>query len=434
MSNVCEILAVGTEILLGDIVNTDAAYIAGRLAALGFSSYRQTVVGDNDGRLCDAIREAFSRSDILILTGGLGPTCDDITKTAVAEVFGLPLRMHEQTRADIEAFFRERNRVMTENNLAQAMIPEGAVVFANDWGTAPGVAVVGVPLGMPADASAEKIAILLPGPPSECEPMFTERVEPWLAARSGFTIFSLNLHLYGIGESGAEAILRPIMEESLNPTVAPYACEHEVRIRITAKGETTEECRRLCEAMAQRIKETEAGQYIYTRSETPWEAKNAIVLKLIDSLRQHGAVLATAESCTAGMISSRIGDIPGASDVLLGGVVSYANEVKEHVLGVPGEILQTVGAVSEPCAAKMAEGVRRITGADIGISVTGIAGPGGGTAEKPVGTVCFGLSDRDGTVTETVQFGYKSDRAKIRRLTVARAMMNVIRRLEGWNF
>ena len=426
MSNICEILAVGTEILLGDIINTDAAYIAGRLAALGFSSYRQSVIGDNDGRLCDAIREAFGRADILILTGGLGPTCDDITKTSVAEVFGLPLEMHEKTKEDIEAFFRERNRVMTENNLAQAMIPRGAVVFANDWGTAPGVAVTGIPLGM----AEEKTAIMLPGPPSECEPMFTERVEPWLAARSGFTIHSLNLHLYGIGESGAEAILRPIMEESSNPTVAPYACEHEVRIRITAKGETVEECRKLCEAMAERVAATEAGQYIYTRSETPWEAKNAIVLKLIDSLRQHGKTVAAAESCTAGMFCSRIGDIPGASDILLGGVVSYANEVKENILGVPGEILRTVGAVSEPCAAKMAEGVRRITGADITVSVTGIAGPGGGTPDKPVGTVCFGLADENGTVTETVHFGYKSDRAKIRRLTVARAMMNVIRRLE----
>ena len=426
MSNICEILAVGTEILLGDIINTDAAYIAGRLAALGFSSYRQSVIGDNDGRLCDAIREAFGRADILILTGGLGPTCDDITKTSVAEVFGLPLEMHEKTKEDIEAFFRERNRVMTENNLAQAMIPRGAVVFANDWGTAPGVAVTGIPLGM----AEEKTAIMLPGPPSECEPMFTERVEPWLAARSGFTIHSLNLHLYGIGESGAEAILRSIMEESRNPTVAPYACEHEVRIRITAKGETVEECRRLCEAMAERVAATEAGQYIYTRSETPWEAKNAIVLKLIDSLRQHVKTVAAAESCTAGMFCSRIGDIPGASDILLGGVVSYANEVKENILGVPGEILRTVGAVSEPCAAKMAEGVRRITGADITVSVTGIAGPGGGTPDKPVGTVCFGLADEKGTVTETVHFGYKSDRAKIRRLTVARAMMNVIRRLE----
>jgi len=340
MKNVCEILAVGTEILLGDIINTDAAYIAGRLAALGFSSYRQTVVGDNDHRLCDAIREAFARADILILTGGLGPTCDDITKTSVAEVFGLPLEMHEDTRAEIEKFFRERNRVMTENNLAQAMIPRGAVVFANDWGTAPGVAVVGVPVGM----SEEKTAILLPGPPAECEPMFTERVEPWLAARSGVTLYSLNLHLYGIGESAAESILRPIMESSLQPTVAPYACEHEVRIRITARGNTEEECKALCLAMADRIRETEVGQYIYTSSETPWEAKNATVLRLIDCLRRYGASVAAAESCTAGMFCSRIGDIPGASDVLLGGVVSYANAVKTQVLGVPASILESVSA------------------------------------------------------------------------------------------
>lgn len=427
MSNIVEILAVGTELLLGDIVNTDAAFVAGRLAALGFSSYRQTVVGDNDHRLVDAIREAFGRADILVLTGGLGPTCDDITKTSVAEVFDLPLEMHEPTRADIEAYFRERNRKMTENNLAQAMLPKGCTVFANDWGTAPGVAVVGVPNGF----ETEKIAILLPGPPSECEPMFVERVEPWLASRSGFTIHSLNLHLYGIGESGAEAILRPLMEASENPTVAPYACEHEVRIRITARGETAAECESLCEKMAEQIAMTEAGKYIYTRSVTPWESKNATVLKLIEVLRAHHMTIATAESCTAGMITSRIGDIPGASDVLLGGVVSYANEVKTQVLGVPGEILSTVGAVSEPCAAQMAEGVRRLTGADIAISVTGIAGPGGGTAEKPVGTVCFGLSDKHGTITETVQFGYKSDRAKVRRLTVARAMMNVIGRIEN---
>ncbi len=429
MKNVCEILAVGTEILLGDIINTDAAYIAGRLAAMGFSSYRQTVVGDNDGRLCDAIREAFTRADILILTGGLGPTCDDITKTSVAEVFDLPLRMHEPTKNELERFFRERGTVMTENNLAQAMLPEGAVVFDNDWGTAPGVAVVGVPAGF----NEEKTAIMLPGPPSECEPMFTERVEPWLARRSGFTIFSLNLHLYGIGESGAEAILRPLMEESTNPTVAPYACEHEVRIRITAKGETEDKCRRLCEAMADRIAETDVKPYIYTTSVTPWEAKNAIVLKLIDVLRQNHMTLATAESCTAGMIAARVGDIPGASDVLVGGVVSYANEVKEKLLGVPSEVLLTVGAVSEDCASCMANGVRLLTGADIAVSVTGIAGPGGGTEEKPVGTVCFGLSDKNGTVTETVHFNKKSDRAKIRRLTVARAMMNVIRRLESLN-
>jgi len=427
MKNICEIIAVGTEILLGDIVNTDAAYIAGRLAEMGFSSYRQTVVGDNDARLGDAIREAFGRADIVILTGGLGPTCDDITKVSVAEVFGLPLYMDEATKADIASYFQKRGRVMTENNLAQAMIPQGAVIFANQWGTAPGVAVTGIPVGM----TEEKTAILLPGPPSECEPMFTQLVEPWLTSRSDFTIHSLNLHLYGIGESGAEAILRPIMEASTNPTVAPYACEHEVRIRITAKGESPEVCRALCEDMAARIAQTEVGPYIYTQTETPEDAKNATVLKLLQTLRIQGKTIAVAESCTAGMLASRIGDIPGASQVFLGGVVAYANQVKEQMLGVPHAILETHGAVSEPCAAKMAEGVRAITGADIAVAITGISGPTGGTPEKPVGTVCFGVADGQGTQTETVQFGHKSTRSKVRRLTVAKAMMLLIQRLEN---
>jgi len=419
MSNICEILSVGTELLLGDIVNTDTAFIAGRLAALGFPSYRQTVVGDNDGRLADAIREGFSRADILILTGGLGPTCDDITKKAVAEYFGVPLVMDEEAKADIEGFFKQMGRPMTENNLLQALVPEGAHVFQNRWGSAPGIAI----------SDGRKTAVLLPGPPSECEPMFAEEVEPWLAKRSGSTLFSLNLHLYDIGESRAEAILKPIMESAVNPSVAPYACEHEVRIRITARGETEEECRRMCREMANTVLATDVGPYCYTESVTVWEAKNAIVLKLIDCLRKKGFTVAAAESCTAGMFSARIGDIPGASDVLLGGVVAYANSVKEQILGVPGELLAEYGAVSEECAAAMAEGVRRLTGADIAVSITGIAGPDGGSEEKPVGTVCFGVADEQGVLTETARFNRKADRAKVRRLAAARAMMLLIRRL-----
>ena len=419
MSNVCEILSVGTELLLGDIVNTDTAFIAGRLAALGFPSYRQTVVGDNDGRLAEAIREGFSRADILILTGGLGPTCDDITKKAVAEYFGVPLVMDEDAKADIERFFREMGRVMTENNLLQALVPEGSHVFPNRWGSAPGIAIT----------NGDKTAVLLPGPPSECEPMFTYEVEPWLAKRSGCTLFSLNLHLYDIGESRAESILKPIMETSANPSVAPYACEHEVRIRITARGETEEECRRMCREMAERVMATEVGPYCYTESVTVWESKNAIVLKMLESLRRKHYTIGIAESCTGGMLGARIADIPGVSDVLLGGVMAYDNRIKEQLLGVPGEILETYGAVSEECAAAMAEGVRKVTGADITVSITGIAGPDGGTEEKPVGTVCFAVSDGKGTITETARFNRKADRSKVRRLSVARAMMMVIRRL-----
>lgn len=422
---ICEILCVGTEILLGDIVNTDAAFIARELASLGFSSYHQTVVGDNPERLRAAVDEALSRSDILIVTGGLGPTCDDITKLAVAEAFGRAMHTDYDVRRDIEEFFRRLGRTMTENNLSQAEVPDGAVVFQNKWGTAPGIALSGE-LG-----GSTRHAILLPGPPSECEPMFVECAEPYLRALSPHTIYSLNLHLHSIGESGAEAILRPMMESSVNPTIAPYACEHEVRIRITAFADTLDAAKAMCRRTADEIYRTDVTPYIYTETDKPEEAKNAIVLALISELRSHGATFATAESCTAGMIASRVGDIPGASDVLLGGIVSYANSVKENVLGVPHEILETYGAVSEQCARYMAEGARRLTGATVAVSVTGIAGPGGGTPEKPVGTVCFGIADERGTDTVTVHFNGRNDRSKVRRLTVARAMLLTIERLRS---
>jgi nicotinamide-nucleotide amidase len=299
----------------------------------------------------------------------------------------------------------------------------GMTIFHNKWGTAPGIALDGEIDGK------MKYAILLPGPPSECEPMFVECAEPYLRKFSPHTIYSLNLHLYGIGESGAEAILRPMMEEAVNPTIAPYACEHEVRIRVTAFADTLEEAKALCRETADRIYKTDVAPYIYFETDTPDDAKNAVVLAMIGELRKRGMTFATAESCTAGMIAARVGDIAGCSDILLGGIVSYANSVKENVLGVPGEVLRDYGAVSEPCAKYMAEGARRVTGADIAVSVTGIAGPGGGTPEKPVGTVCFGIADADGTEAFTVRFNGKNDRSKIRRLTVARAMMTVIQRL-----
>jgi len=314
---------------------------------------------------------------------------------------------------------------MTENNISQAIIPDGATVFHNKWGTAPGIAVCGEIGG------ETKHAILLPGPPSECEPMFMECAKPYLVRLSGDVIYSLSLHMRDIGESAAEAILRPIMEEYTNPTVAPYALEHETRIRITARAEDEETAKAMCREMKKTVLKSEAGKYVYCETETPFEAKNATVLTLLSELRKNGVTFAAAESCTAGMIASRIGDIPGASDVLLGGVVSYANEVKENVLGVPHEVLANYGAVSEQCAKYMAEGVRRVTGAGITVSVTGIAGPDGGSKEKPVGMVCFGVADANGTYTETKRFGEKRSRAKIRLLTAMYAMMLVIKRLRG---
>lgn len=422
---VCEILNVGTELLLGDIINTDGAFIARELAAIGYSSYHQSTVGDNPARLREAIRIALSRCDVLILTGGLGPTCDDITKVAVADEFGRTMYLDEGVLDEIKGYFAASGKVMTENNISQAMIPEGATIFHNKWGTAPGIALSGEIDG------ETKHAILLPGPPSECEPMFIECAKPYLMKMSSDVIYSLNLHMREIGESAAEQILRPIMEEYTNPTVAPYALEHEVRIRVTARAKDLESAKAMCRDMKKIIEAGEAGKYIYCETDTPFDAKNATVLTLLSELREHGKTFATAESCTAGMISSRVGDIPGASDVLLGGIVSYANEVKENVLGVPHEVLVKYGAVSEQCAGYMAEGARRVTGAGITVSVTGIAGPDGGTDEKPVGMVCFGVSDERGTYTETKRFGSKRNRAKIRLLTSMYAMMLVIRRLRG---
>ena len=405
---ICEILCVGTELLLGDIVNTDGAFIARETAALGFSSYHQTTVGDNPERLREAVNLALSRSDVVILTGGLGPTCDDITKNAVADAFGKKMIFDEATRADIEAYFRRVGRPMTENNLSQCWVPEGAEVFYNKWGTAPGLGIEGEIGGQTKYAA-----------------------KPWLARLSDDVIYSLNLHLWGIGESAAESILRPMMESSENPTVAPYACEHEVRIRVTARARTLEEAKALCRAKADEIRHTDVGEKIYTETDNPFDAKNAVVTTLIGELRRRGMTFATAESCTAGMIGSSVGDIPGASDVFVGGIISYANDVKERLLGVPHETLETVGAVSEECAAAMAEGARRQTGADIAVSVTGIAGPGGGTPEKPVGTVCFGVATENGTHTETRHFNGKNYRAKISHLTTANAMMLAIRTLRG---
>ena len=425
-----EILSVGTELLLGDIVNTDAAFISKKLAELGIPLYHQTVVGDNAERLECAIRDSLSRADILIMTGGLGPTCDDITKNVTSRVFGLPLELCEEAAADIKAYFDDMGRHMTENNLSQAMLPRGSVALKNYHGTAPGVLLSGE-----VDfADGEKTVIMLPGPPRELEPMFNESVLPYLREKSPYTFFSLNLHLYGIGESAAETVLRDIMNESENPTVAPYACEAEVRVRITARATSVEECMNVCRAMSDKIRSTEIGRYVFAESTSDDESSEVLVRRVITMLRERGLTVGTAESCTAGMISSKIGDIPGCSDVLTGGVVSYSNEVKTGVLGVPKEILTCHGAVSEECAAAMAEGARRVLGCDIAVSVTGIAGPGGGTPEKPVGTVCFGVSDKYGTVTSTEHFGSMKDRGKIRRLTTSAALMKIVKRLQENSF
>ncbi|MBQ9941366.1 MAG: competence/damage-inducible protein A, partial [Christensenellaceae bacterium] len=382
---IAEILCVGTELLLGDIVNTNAAYIAKELAVMGIDVYTQSVVGDNPARLKDSLAIAFSRADTVIMTGGLGPTYDDLTKETVAAYFGRQMQMHEPSLLQLTEYFKKRGTVMTENNKKQAMMPDGAVVFDNPWGTAPGLAVEG----------EGKIAILMPGPPQEMVPMFQASVVPYLMKFSGKTIVSHNVHMIGIGESALEAQLKESMLAHKNPTIAPYAKQGEVLLRVTAQAATKEEAEALIAPEVEKLCR-DFPEYVY--GVDVGDLQHAAVALLM----KKGLTVATAESCTGGLISKRLTEVPGSSEVFGCGVCSYANEVKEQLLGVSHHTLETYGAVSPQTAAEMAAGIRRISGADIGISVTGIAGPGGGTEEKPVGLVYLGVnSDK---LTEVVEF------------------------------
>ena len=416
-----EILCVGTEILLGDIVNTNAQFIARRLAAMGIESYNQSVVGDNPGRLRDSLEIAFSRADTVIMTGGLGPTYDDLTKETAADFFGRSLAMHAPSLKRIEDFFKKVGREMTENNKKQAMMPggDGVTVFENHNGTAPGLAVRGLLERRP--EWGVKTAILLPGPPREMKAMFTESVEPYLAGFSERVFVSHEMHLFGIGESAAEAKLIDVMESMTNPTIAPYAKEGEVLLRVTASAEDAEKADALTRP-AMDIVYDRLGQYVY--GVDVGSLQNAAVRLLAEKK----LTVATAESCTGGLIARRITDVPGASEVFGMGAVCYANEIKMKLLGVSADTLEKYGAVSHQTAEEMAEGARRVAGADIAVSTTGIAGPGGGTPEKPVGLVYIGLATAKGCESFELHLarGYSSDREMIRWLAASNALHKVI--------
>lgn len=401
-----EILCVGTELLLGDIVNTNASYISRRLAALGIPVYRQAVVGDNPERMREAVAGSFARSDCLILTGGLGPTCDDITKEIVAEYFGLGLELNEEALERMKSYFSSTGRNMTKNNEKQAMAPKGARVLQNDWGTAPGFVI----------EEGGKTAILLPGPPIELEPMWRERVEPYLFERSDSVIVSKNIHILGMGESAVEEKLYRMMTEQTNPTVAPYAGNGEVRVRVSARAKDSETASAMCDALIDEIKKTEVGEFIYGIDVDSIE--NALVM----SLRERGMTVACAESCTGGLIAKRITDIAGCSDVFLGGRVTYAVDAKVKLIGVSRETIDKYGVVSAETACEMARGVRLALGSDIGISTTGIAGPGGGTPEQPVGTVYIAISTKDGETAKLLRLSPKRSREFIRICAATNAM------------
>lgn len=371
-----EIISVGTELLLGNIANTDAQDLSVGLSELGIDVFWHTVVGDNPGRLAEAVDIARRRADLIITTGGLGPTCDDLTKQVLAKAFGLELEFNQEAADRMQAFFDNVSKEMTENNLQQAYLPKGCAVFQNDWGTAPGCAfqVDGVR------------CLMLPGPPRECNAMFRYRAAPYLRALSDQHLYTHNLRVFGEGESAVEFRLRDLMNRLENPTLAPYAKEGEVLLRLTAKAHDPEEAEAL---MAPVLAEVRAalGDLIYGMDEV-----ESLEQAVSQRLREMGKTLAAAESCTGGGVAKRLTELPGASQIFRGGVTVYTDAAKTALLEIPAALLEEKGAVSREVAELMAKNIREKLGADYGLGITGLAGPEG-DGKNPVGTVFIALAD-----------------------------------------
>lgn len=415
MSHIVELLAVGTELLLGNTANTDAQMLSQELSALGLNVYYHSVVGDNPERLRRAVELAMSRADVLITTGGLGPTCDDLTKRVVAEAFGKKLVYHSECARAIRDYFAVSGRVMTDNNLQQAWLPEGCAILENRWGTAPGCAF----------QSGENYVVMLPGPPRECLPMFREEAAPWLARLSEGVIRSRTLRVFGWGESQVESLLRERMDGLANPTLAPYAKEGEMELRVTAKAADERTAEALIAPVEREVRAV-LGGLIYGTGEDSLEK---VVLK---GLRAQGLTLGTAESCTGGLLAKRLTDLPGASAVFRGGVVSYTNGVKAGVLGVPQTLLDEQGAVCADVARAMAQGARRVLGCDVAVATTGVAGPDSDERGNPVGLVYVAMAAPDGCwVRELHLGGARERRDRVRTLAANHAFDMVRRWLTG---
>lgn len=410
-----EVISVGTELLLGNIVNTNAQFLAEKCALLGLSMYHQTVVGDNKERLAQCIRTALERADIMILTGGLGPTEDDLTKEVCAQVMGLPLEEDAHTRERIEAYFSNSiYKNITENNWKQAMVPKGARVLDNQNGTAPGLII----------EKENKTAILLPGPPVELYPLFCEQVRPYLQNLCPERIVSRMVKICGCGESMVEEQILDLIDAQTNPTIATYAKTGEVHLRVTAKAASEEEAEQLIKPVVKELKRR-FGNYVYSVKEE--ETLEAAVVRL---LKKHELTVTTAESCTGGLLAGRIVNVPGASEVFREGFITYSNKAKRKILDVNKSTLKKYGAVSRETAKEMAAGGAFAADADICIAVTGLAGPDGGTEEKPVGLVYMACY-MDGNVT-VEKYQFKGNRNKIREQSVVKAL-DLLRRtvLEG---
>lgn len=403
-----EILCVGTELLLGDIVNTNAVYLAKELAKLGINVYHQAVVGDNPERLKASLKEALSRCDLVITTGGLGPTCDDLTKETAAEVLKLPMEENAEELQHIKEYFKKINRTMTDNNRKQALIPKGAVILKNGFGTAPGILA----------ENNGKFFALLPGPPREMRPMFDNELAPILKKYTGKTLVSRTIHIFNVGESSVESKLKDLMNSLENPTLAPYAKDGEVLLRVTAAAESTEKGYEMIEPVIEKVRETIGNEYIYGID------VGNLQTALVKALHEKNLKIATAESITGGLVSKRITEVSGSSEVFECGICSYSNNIKHSVLGVSQETLDTFTEYSAETALEMAKGVRRISGADIGISTTGIAGPNGGTDEKPVGLVYVAVdSDNYSDVKKLLlSRGFSEEREFIRYLASSHAL------------
>ena len=402
-----EILCVGTELLLGDILNGNARWLAQRLAALGLPHYRQTVVGDNPQRLAAAVREAAMRSRVLITTGGLGPTPDDLTTEALAAAFETPLRERPELWDEIQAKLSSGGRPVAPCNRRQAFLPEGAEVLPNPLGSAP---------GMIWSPQPDFTVLTFPGVPSEMRAMFTQTAEPWLRRHGGASgvFVSRVLRFSGIGESNLAEQVADLFE-GRNPTVAPYASLGDVTLRLTACGDSPVEAEALLDPLEADLRQR-TGVLCYGRDD---DSLSSVVL---DRLRQHHHTLAVAESCTGGAIGAALTAVPGSSAVFAGGVIAYSNAVKQRQLGVPSDLLERHGAVSDAVVMAMAEGVRDRLETDWGLAVSGIAGPGGGSDEKPVGLVHVAVAGPDGCEAAALRFGYRLGRGAVQQLTVIRAL------------
>jgi nicotinamide-nucleotide amidase len=405
---VCEILSVGTELLLGEILNTNARFLSLELAAMGISVLRQSTVGDNPDRLAQALREALERSDIVITSGGLGPTADDITKEVCCKVMGFELVVDNEILSLLNQYFLSRGIVMPQSNKKQALVPLGGTIFRNKNGTAPGLAC----------EKDGKCVIMLPGPPRELNPMFSESVKPFLAKFSHGVIVSHTVRTFGIGESAMAELAEDLLWGE-NPTVAPYAKDGEALLRVTAFAHTTAQAESLCAPVIEKLL-CRLGNYVYGVD------VDSIQAKAVELLKEKGLKTAIAESCTAGYTAKRLTEIPGATKVFECGIISYSNSIKIKLLGVSPQTLETYGAVSEQTAAEMAKGVRALGCADIGIGITGIAGPKSDNSEKPVGLSFIALADADNVIVEKIETGRPYDREYNRYYTSSRAL-NMLR-------